>query len=302
MKSPPPNVTVIMRCKNSDWVIHQALAGLFSQSFRDFELLVVDSGSTDRTLDIVRRYPCRLIEIEAGDYYPGAVLNRAIGQARGDIIVFQNSDAVPLSSDALQALVSALDAPDVEAAFGRQIPRPEADTWVCRDYAAAFPTEGTPPGWMVYSLPFAAMRRSAWEANRFYTDAWGSEDTEWGCRAVRRGSRPRYVPAATVMHSHNYSLRQLYGRRFIEGEADAFIHGDTAMFAAVARRTLASAVRDLAACIRHRDWRAIFVIPVRRLVYHWAYLKGRRLGEHRIRSKDPDASRGQRTVLERYQA
>jgi glycosyltransferase involved in cell wall biosynthesis len=45
----PPRVTVIMRTKNSDWVVHQALAALFSQTYRDFELLVVDSGSTDRT-------------------------------------------------------------------------------------------------------------------------------------------------------------------------------------------------------------------------------------------------------------
>jgi rhamnosyltransferase len=41
-------VSIIMRSKNSDWVIDQALAGLFAQSYKDFELWVVDSGSTDR--------------------------------------------------------------------------------------------------------------------------------------------------------------------------------------------------------------------------------------------------------------
>ena len=48
-----PRVSVIMRCKNSDWVIDSALAALFSQTYRDFQLLVVDSGSTDRTLQRV---------------------------------------------------------------------------------------------------------------------------------------------------------------------------------------------------------------------------------------------------------
>ena len=94
MKDQKTSVSIIMRCKNSDWVIAQALAGLYSQTFKDFELLVIDSGSTDRTLEIVRQYPCRLIEIEAKQYYPGAVLNMALEEAKADLIVFQNSDAV----------------------------------------------------------------------------------------------------------------------------------------------------------------------------------------------------------------
>ena len=89
-------VSIIMRSKNSDWVIDRALAALISQTFTDFELTVVDSGSTDRTLEIVRNYPCRLIQIEAKSYFPGAVLNSAIENTSGELIVFQNSDAVPL--------------------------------------------------------------------------------------------------------------------------------------------------------------------------------------------------------------
>ena len=55
-------VDVVMRTKNSDWVVDRALAALYSQRHRDFDLLVVDSGSTDRTLEIVRRHPHRLVE------------------------------------------------------------------------------------------------------------------------------------------------------------------------------------------------------------------------------------------------
>jgi rhamnosyltransferase len=293
-------VSIIMRSKNSDWVIDQALAGLYSQTFKDFELLVVDSGSTDKTLDIVKRYPCRVIEIPPGDYFPGAVLNRSIREACGDILVFQNSDVVPLAPDSLARLLAAFEDPAVDAAFGRQIPRPEAFNWVIRDYKVSFPESGPAPEWMPFSLPLAAMRRSAWEDHPFYTEAWGSEDCEWGVWAKRTGRVVRYVPDAIVMHSHNYSLRELYGRRFIEGEADAFIHKDADSPVKLARRVLGSTLRDVAYHLKTGDLPGLVSAPVRRAVFHYGYFKGHKHGEERRRTGDRDASVGQRVVLEQY--
>lgn len=295
-------VTVIMRSKNSDWVIDQTLAALFSQDFRDFELLVVDSGSTDRSLAIVRQYPCRLIEIPASDYYPGAVLNSAIEQSDSGLVVFVNSDAVALSQHTLSRIVGAFDDPDVHAAFARQLPRPEADTWVRRDYAVSFPAEGSAPPWMTFSLPFAALRRSAWEKHRFYSDAWGSEDTEWGYWARQNGLKVQYVADAMVMHSHNYTLQQLYGRRFIEGEADAFIYRKPVTFLSMIWRFLRSATRDGVDCIVAQDLIGLALAGPRRWVYHWAHYQGARFGMDRIQKGCTDASVGQKVVLERHES
>lgn len=292
-------ITIIMRTKNAAWVVGQALSALFSQRRRDFELLVVDSGSTDATLDIVGRYPCRLVRIEAKEYFPGLVLNMAIREAKGSLIVFQNSDTVPLTPDALNALVSPIERGEADATFARQLPRPEAHTWVRRDYEVAFPAQGEPPPWMAYSLPFAALTREAWEKHPFYEDAWGSEDTEWGSWARQNGLRVRYVPEALVMHSHNYTLKQLYGRRFIEGEADAFILKDRASLARFLFRTGSSWVRDAVAHLAARDLQGLALAFPRRVVYHWAHLQGHRLGEQRRQSGDKDASKGQKVVLER---
>jgi len=292
-------VTIIMRSKDSAWVIGQALSGLFSQARKDFELLVVDSGSQDATLDIVSRFPCRLLRIEAKAYFPGAVLNRAIREATGDVIVFQNSDVVPLTPDALERLLAPIERGEADATFARQLPRPEAHTWVRRDYAVAFPERGEAPPWMTYSLPFAAMTREAWLKHPFYEEAWGSEDTEWGHWARDHGLRVRYVPGALVMHSHNYTLKQLYGRRFIEGEADAFILRDRATVLGLARRVGASWARDALAHLQARDAAGLALSVPRRLVYHWAYLKGHAWGEERLRRGNTDASVGQQVVLRR---
>ncbi len=298
----PPRAAIIMRAKNSDWVIGEALAALYSQSFTDFELLVVDSGSSDRTLELVGQYPHRLIEIDPADYFPGKVLNRAIAETQSDIIVFQNSDAVPLTADTLAHLMAAFNDPGVDAALARQLPRPEAHTWVKYEYAASFPDGAETPPWITLSLPLAAMRRRAWEAHPFYTDAWGSEDTEWGTWAKRTGRRIRYVPQALVMHSHNYTLKQLYGRRFIEGEADGFIYGRRANLLAACARAVLSTARDIGDCLRERDFVDMAKAPARRTVYHWAYYQGLRHSGQRQRQRDRDASTGQRIALSHHKS
>lgn len=295
-----PRVSVIMRCKNSDWVIAQALAGLFSQTFRDFELVVVDSGSTDRTLEIVRQYPCNLIEIEAKAYYPGKVLNMAIEHAQGDIIVFQNSDSVPLCEYSLERLIAAFDDPQVKGAFGRQIPRPEAVAWVRRDYELSFPVRGDAPPWITLSLPLAAICRDVWEQHRFYVDAWASEDTEWGNWARNNNHHIQYVADAIVMHSHNYNLKEIYGRRFVEGEADSFIYHNNDNIAKVLKRFAVSALRDTLYHLRQREFVEMCKIPARRLVYQWAYYKGNKLGNKRKLENNEDTSVGQQVVLKHY--
>lgn len=294
-------VSIIMRSKNSDWVIDRALAGLFSQTFRDFDLTVVDSGSTDRTLQIVRDYPCRLIEIAAGDYFPGAVLNSAIAATTGELIVFQNSDSVPLSPHSLSNLIHAFDDEDVQAAFGRQIPRPEADDWVRRDYEASFPDAGPAPPWLTLSLPLAGFRRSAWQQHPFYEDSWASEDTEWGNWANNNGLRVQYVPEAIVMHSHNYTFKQIYGRRFVEGEADAFIYGGSDSLGKACRRLVSSSFGDIRYQFARGRYADIWKAPLRRGVYQWAYFQGRRHGSRRALLGDADVTTGQQVVLSRYQ-
>lgn len=296
----PPACTVILRCKNSAHEIGPALAALFSQEFRDFELLVIDSGSTDNTLEIVAAFPHRLIRIAPEDYVPGRVLNRGIAENASPLCAFLNSDCVLLTPQALGRLVGAFADPAVMAAFARQVARPEAWSWVRREYLASFPVAGEAPAWIELSLPFAAIRRSAWEAQPFYDEAWGSEDTAWGHRARQRGWTVRYVPDALVMHSHNYTLKQLYGRRFIEGEADSFIYGNAYRPLRITLRALGQTLRDWVAAIRDGRPGEIPQAPVRRLVDALGYLKGAHHGTRRIQVGLADISHGQQVVLDRH--
>ncbi len=293
-------IPIIMRTFNSAWVVDQTLAALFSQNFKDFELYIVDSGSTDSTLDIVKKYPCQLHTIPTGSYYPGNVLNEAILKTDGDVILFLNSDTVLLSSDSLQHLIKAFDDPDVHAAYGRQIPRPEADLWVQHDYAKSFPSVEDAPDWITLSLPIAGLRRETWKKHPFYDKAWGSEDTEWGHWAKSQECKIKYVPEAIAMHSHNYTFKQLYGRRFIEGEADVFIYDKATSLLKMIIAYSKSAVKDSILYVKHGKIFGAFKNIARRFVYHWGYYKGQNWGQRRLLINDSNTAVGQMVVLGSY--
>lgn len=292
-------IFVIVRTHNSGWIIDQTLKALFSQSFQDFNLLVMDSGSSDDTLEKVGRYPCRIIRGKAEEYFPGQVLNQAMNETNSEIVVFLNSDTVLLTPQSLSILLQAFEEKDVVAAFGRQLPRPDAEMWVRRDYEASFPDSAKAPQWMHLSLPIAAMRRSAWKEHPFYTQAWGSEDTEWGWWAKQNGKVIRYLPEVLAMHSHNYTAKQLYGRRYIEGEADAFIYKKSYSSLSMILDILKSFLRDCRFCLRGNALLCLLKIPVLRSIYYWAYFKGHSDGLQRVRNRDSDSSKGQKIVLTR---
>lgn len=309
-----PLISVIMRTKNNEDILAEALSSLFQQDLQDFELIIVDSGSVDRTLEIAAHYPHRLIRIQPQDYFPGKVLNAAAAQATGKYLVFQNSDVVLLHKSALSALIMPLDNnPSVCASFARQKSRPEAQGWVQKDYAKSFPATDGAPSWLPYSLPFAAMRYSSWLDFPFYTWAWGSEDTEWGYRQRLRDPQSIvYVPEAEVMHSHNYTLSQIYGRSYIEGEADAWMrpYHSTSFLSQgaalrMAKRFLRAGFQGLKdaykAWATGRAGEAWGSLP-RRLMWEWGHEQGFRWGLQRLAAGgiEDQSQRGQAVVLQRH--
>jgi rhamnosyltransferase len=133
---------------------------------------------------------------------------------------------------------------------------------------------------MPYSLPFAAMRRSAWQKRQFYERAWGSEDAEWGHAAKRAGKTIRYVSEARVMHSHNYTPRQAYKRSFGEAWALADVWRGTAHDFNVPRTVLLGWLRDAWSDLRYCQHTARLNEWSRTLAIRWQQRLGRLHGFH----------------------
>jgi rhamnosyltransferase len=247
-----PRVSIVLRSFNEGWALRDTLPALQAQRHRDWELLVFDSGSTDGSVELIRQaQPRHFIQLQPHDYRPGWVLNQGMKLARNDRVIFLNADATPQGPDWLGPLVRALEAPQVAAVFGRQIPRPECAAAFARDYERCFGERRESAGWdHFFSMVSSGLRRDVWEKRGFRETMQYSEDDEYTrwCRA--QGYEIAYCPESVVMHSHNYTPRQAYKRSF--GEAWALAHvwpGSERDF--TAGRALLGWARDAAGDLRY---------------------------------------------------
>jgi len=276
-------ISVLVRAHNDEAFIARTLKGIFSQSAKPFEVLVCDDASTDRTREIAATFPVRFVERPEGPYKPGITLNRLVREAKGDVVVFNNSDAIPLDDQWLAELTRPLlaDPSCPVFAFANQLPRPDARALVRKDSERAFGDGRIQATWrFFFSLASSATWRRTLVETPFDETISYSEDVEWAWRNSRRAEQPvtvTYCPNAHVEHSHNYTLREL-GRRFRgEGAADRVIFGDKPSLLRSLVRAARETLRDWAyLATRPRDWHEMPSAPIRRLVQQVAHWRGLR--------------------------
>lgn len=222
-----PLASVIVLCKNEERNIGSCLGAVFSQRFGgEFEVIVIDSGSADRTLAIARRYPVRLKQIPPEAFHHARTRNFGASLARGRYLVFLGADAKPAHDGWLAALLEGIDAPDVAGCYGRQLPRSWAYPMERFFLAQLYPATPRVQRLMSrridmettwFSNVNSALRRDVWERIPFPDDAVMTEDQIWSRRALEAGYTILYHPTAAVYHSHNYSLVKAFRRYFDSG-------------------------------------------------------------------------------------
>lgn len=224
-----PLVTIVIRSKNDILYIARTFEAILKQKFTDFEILNFDSGSDDGTWEIIQKYnPDKSWRIKADDYVPGKVLNQAVNKAQGKIIVFNNSDCIPLNDDWLGKLIEPLlssEADKISAVFCNQIARPDAFALVRKDNMRAFGDGSVSATWEhFFSLASSAALRERLQEYPFREDIQYSEDVDWAWRMKNINFETSYVSDAKVEHSHNYSLSELKKRFYNEGVAEGQIY------------------------------------------------------------------------------
>lgn len=221
-------ISIIVRSFNDISFIKETMSMIKSQKLQDFEIINVDSGSTDGTWEVVQEMNSEgvVYQIEPGSYIPGKVLNEAILKSKGEIIVFNNSDCIVQNDVWLENLIKPLENENCAAVFGNQLPRPDALPLVRKDSLRAYSDGSISSKWHhFFSLATSAVRRQTITDYPFDPDITYSEDVDWSYKMKKRGYDIQYVPDAVVEHSHNYSLKDVYKRFHGEGVAEAKIYG-----------------------------------------------------------------------------
>lgn len=246
-----PLVSIILRSYNEGWALRQTLPALKTQNYRNWELIAIDSGSTDGSLDLLRQAaPSHLIQIRPEEYNPSRVMNRGLTLARSGIGIFLNADATPQGPEWLGPLVAALQDQNTAAVFGRQIPRPDCRAVFAHDYWRCFGADRESARWEhFFSMVSSGLRKDIWSQRGFLEKMQYSEDDEYTrwCRA--QGYRVVYCPESVVMHSHNYTPRQAYQRSFGEAKALAAVWTQAPEMFNWRRTVLLGWLNDL-----RRDW------------------------------------------------
>ncbi len=220
-------IAVIMRAKDEMPYAPAALKSLREQNLKEVDLWAVDSGSTDGTLETLQRNvpPNRLVQIRPEEYVPGRVLNRMIERTDTPILVLQNADSIFQSRDALEKLVRPLKENQADATMCAQITRPDAKFIVTYDYLRAYdPANIKGDNADFFSAVTCAFRRDLWETARFPEQGY-AEDVAWARICRKNGAQFRLVTDSVVEHSHNYTLRALYRKKFRHGVTFAREYG-----------------------------------------------------------------------------
>lgn len=258
-----PFVSIIMRSYNEGWALKDTLPAVQTQEFKHWELIVIDSGSTDGSVELIRAAgPRHFIQIKKEEYNPSRVMNHGMQLARSGFGIFLNADATPQSNQWLQPLVNGLQDPQVAAVFSKQIPRPDCQAVFACDYDRCFGPDRETAQWdHFFSMVSSGLRKDIWSKRGFLEKMQYSEDDEYTrwCRA--QGYKIVYREDSVVMHSHNYTPAQAYKRIFGEARALAAVWtgspAEINWLHTVAFGWLNDARRDLVYCARHgrlREW------------------------------------------------
>jgi len=196
-----PKVSIIIRTKNEEKWISSCLKSVFSQNYKNFEIILVDNESTDKTVNIAEQFGVKVVRIK--DFKPGKAINDGIRASSGEVIVCLSGHCIPRNDLWLENLIRDLDKDLVAGVYGRQEPMSFSSDIDKRDLFNLF---GFDKRIQLKDSFFhnanSAFRRDIWQKFPFDEELTNIEDRVWGSMIIGAGFKIIYEPEASVYHWH----------------------------------------------------------------------------------------------------
>lgn len=196
-----PEVSIIIRTKNEERWISSCLQAVFKQKYTDFEVIIVDSGSTDKTIVKAKQFDVRIVYID--EFFPGKAINLGVRNSSGKYICCLSGHCIPTNDRWLSNLVRNLEIPDVAGVYGRQEPLSFTSDFDKRDLLIAFGLDKkiqTKDSF--FHNANSLIKRAIWERIPFDETVTNIEDRIWASEVLKLGYKLIYEPEASVYHYH----------------------------------------------------------------------------------------------------
>jgi rhamnosyltransferase len=218
----PPFVSIVYLTYNGGRLFSKSLESVFSQKVNfEFEVIAIDSGSTDGTLTLLKNYPIRVYQIPHDEFNFGLTRNCGFSLARGEILIALSQDAVPVGSDWLHNMVSPFQDTAIAVVQGVDV-LPNGEELFYWDRVQRFFYTRDCRTWMKthnnigLSFTSCAIRRRVWEENPLGKIDM-SEDKVFQKTIMKKGHRIFFQRNAKDYHFHRYTVKSLAKRCENEG-------------------------------------------------------------------------------------
>ena len=220
-----PDVTIGVPTRNGGAVLERLLKAVGRQETdRRVEVIALDSGSTDGSLEALAAHQVRVISIDQKTFDWGRTRERLFEEAAAPLVVNLSQDAIPADEHWLEHLLRPLEKEGVGASSGSSIPDPDRGfpqfQWERNGYYYFTREIRKFVGKYGKGLSFAntAVPRAVWERLHVEPQATG-EDFQFQMKLKAAGLEIAFPQDAAVFHHHNYSLRAVFRRCRNEGLA-----------------------------------------------------------------------------------
>tara|TARA_B100001123_G_C15272575_1_gene1010895 strand:- start:329 stop:1672 length:1344 start_codon:yes stop_codon:yes gene_type:complete len=196
-------VSIIIRTKNEERWISSCLKSVFSQEYKNIEVIIVDNKSTDKTIQIAKTFPIKKV-LKIKNYFPGDALNLGAKNSKGYYIVCLSAHCIPTDNKWLTYLVNAIDKNSKCAgAYGRQEPMTFSSASDKRDLLIVFGLDKKiQKKDSFFHNANSIIRKNIWKRFPFSKSVTNIEDRLWAQKVLEVKYHIAYEPKASVYHYH----------------------------------------------------------------------------------------------------
>ena len=211
-------VSIIIRTRNEAKYLQTLFDGIEANLYPNsyYETIIVDSGSTDNTVQIAKCLADKVIQIPREKFTFGYSLNVGISEANVEYIIIVSAHCKPTTKNWLKDLLSPFQDKTVAMVYGSQIGCKESKFSDTQDLMRRY--TGERPYYFSNNAN-SAIRKSLWEQHKFNEILPGLEDIEWTKYWLEQGFKTIYQASAEVQHCHTDTGKQTRNRFYREAKA-----------------------------------------------------------------------------------